>query len=355
MGEPQEDMRGFPGHGHPYFTFGVIADIQYADKPDGLSGWKTLRYYSQSCLHLQDAIKEWNAEDIMPNFVLQLGDIIDGFNKRAGTSEASLETVLTKVQKAKMPFHHIWGNHEFYNFSRDYLRESKLNTTWLEDKRPEELDPSHGGTSGSKDYYAYHFSPHIKFRFIVVDTYDLSVLGRGETSDGYQKSLAFLDSSQYNFKGRTGFHMVEFNGGMGKEQLAWLNDVLTYSDRNGEKVIIAGHIPIHPKAKCSLCLAWNYDEILRTIRSHPSVVCYFAGHDHSGGYHLDSHGIHHLTLEGVIESPPGTNAFGTVFVHKDGLFLRGRGRVRDRFLPYRMEAKSGTSCYTCSGASSGER
>lgn len=341
MQEPQEDMSGSCRPGHPYFTFGVIADIQYADKPDGLSGWKTMRYYSQSCRHLQSAIKEWNAEDIRPKFVLQLGDIIDGFNKTVGTSEASLEMVLTMIKTAKMPFHHIWGNHEFYNFTRDYLMDSKLNSTWLEDKTQDELDPSHKGTA-DKDYYAYHFSPHTKFRLIVIDTYDLSVLGRRQTSDGHLKSLAFLDSSQLNFNGTEGFYLTEFNGGLGKEQLAWLNDVLAYSDQNGERVIIAGHIPIHPKAKSSLCLAWNYAEILRTIQSHKSVVCYFAGHDHAGGYHQDSHGIHHITMEGVIESPPGTNAFGTVSVYEYGLLLRGRGRVRDRFLPYHMRVHAAT-------------
>ncbi|KAM3922022.1 manganese-dependent ADP-ribose/CDP-alcohol diphosphatase [Leptodactylus fuscus] len=349
MGEPQKDARGFCRHDHPYFTFGVIADIQYANKADGLSGWKTMRYYSQSCLHLQNAIREWNSEDIRPKFVLQLGDIIDGFNKRTGKSEASLETVLSIIKMAKMPFHHVWGNHEFYNFTRDYLMSSKLSTTWLEDKRQDDLDPSHEGISDNMDYYVYHFSPHTKFRFILIDTYDLSVLGRQETSDGYQKSLAFLDGEQHNFRDRSSFHLLEFNGGLGEEQLAWLNDVLTYSDKNGERVIIAGHIPVHPKSMRSLCLAWNYDKILRTIQSHQSVVCYFAGHDHSGGYYQDSHGIHHITMEGVIESPAGTNAFGTVFVYEDGLLLRGRGRVKDRFLPYRKETKTNPHSSTSLG------
>ncbi|XP_056405471.1 manganese-dependent ADP-ribose/CDP-alcohol diphosphatase-like [Hyla sarda] len=350
MAEARGNLDGSSRHGRPCFTFGVIADIQYADKADGPSCWKTMRYYSQSCLHLQDAIKRWNAEDIAPKFVLQLGDIIDCFNKRAGMSEASLQKILTMMMAAKMPFHHVWGNHEFYNFSRDYLMASKLNTSCLEDTRIDSPDQSPEGTSEG-DYYAYHFSPYTKFRFIVVDTYDLSTIGRELNSDGLRKSLAFLDNNQSNCNG---FHLLEFNGGMGKEQLAWLNDVLTYSDKKGERVIIAGHIPVHPKAIHSLCLAWNYDEILRTIQSHQSVVCYFAGHDHNGGYHLDSHGIHHITMEGVIESPSGSNAFGTVYVYEDGFILRGRGRVRDRYLPYRMAHKANSSSCTSSGASLGQ-
>ncbi|XP_069808554.1 manganese-dependent ADP-ribose/CDP-alcohol diphosphatase-like [Dendropsophus ebraccatus] len=347
MGETQ-NMRCFRRHGQPYFTFGVIADIQYAEKPDGPSAWNTMRYYSQSCPHLKDAIKEWNAEDVTPKFVLQLGDIIDSFNKRVNTSEASVEKIISITKTAKMPFHHVWGNHELYNFPRDELMVSKLNSTWLADKKLDVLDPNTEGTS-EKDYYAYHFSPHTKFRFIVIDTYDLGIFGRESTSAKLQKSLDFLESAEAYSNETRAFHLVQLNGGIDKEQLTWLDNILTYSDKMGERVIIAGHIPIHPKAKCSNCLVWNYDEILRTIQSHQSVVCYFAGHEHSGGYHQDSHGIHHITMEGVVESPPGSNAFGTVFVYEDGMLLQGRGRVRDRFLPYRMTSEINTSCFTCAG------
>lgn len=31
---------------------------------------------------------------------------------------------------------------------------------------------------------------------------------------------------------------VQFNGGFSQEQLNWLNEVLTFSDRNQEKVVI---------------------------------------------------------------------------------------------------------------------
>ncbi|KAG8535024.1 hypothetical protein GDO81_029655 [Engystomops pustulosus] len=346
MGELQKDVRVVVGHSLPYFTFGVIADIQYADKPDGLSGWRTMRYYQESCSHLCRAIQEWNMEDTRPRFVLQLGDIIDGFNKRGNKSEDSLAKVLAITRTALMPFHHVWGNHELYNFSREYLMKSRLNTTWMEDRRQDK------GTSSTEDYYAYHFSPHTNFRFIVVDTYDLSVLGRNRTNDKHLMSEAFLMNG-------TGYHMMTYNGGLGQEQLAWLNDVLTYSDKSGEKVVIAGkclimeevsrevsithwcsiffvgHIPVHPKAKRSPCLVWNYQEVLRVLQAHHSVVCYLAGHDHSGGYHQDSYGIHHVTMEGVIESPLGSNAFGTIYAYEEGLFLRGGGRVRDRYLPYR--------------------
>ena len=96
----------------------------------------------------------------------------------------------------------------------------------------------------------------------------------------------------------------------------------------------AGHLPIHPDASDRVCLAWNYEDALSVIHSHHCVVCFLAGHLHDGGYCLDSHGVHHLTLEGVIETPPESNAFGTVYVYEDKMILKGRGRISDRVMHF---------------------
>lgn len=94
-----------------------------------------------------------------------------------------------------------------------------------------------------------------------------------------------------------------------------------------------GHLPVHPDSTEPSSLVWNYEELLAIIRSHSSVVCYIAGHDHEGGYHLDRDtGVHHLTLEGVIETAPDSNAFGTVAVYEDRMVLKGNGRTADREL-----------------------
>lgn len=94
-----------------------------------------------------------------------------------------------------------------------------------------------------------------------------------------------------------------------------------------------GHLPVHPDSTDPNCLVWNFDQLLTIIRSHSSVVCYMSGHDHEGGYHLDQEtGVHHVTLEGVIETPPDSNAFGTVAVYDDRMVLKGNGRIPDRVL-----------------------
>ncbi|MEE6525971.1 hypothetical protein FKM82_026316 [Ascaphus truei] len=185
----------------PYFTFGVIADVQFADRADGLSGWLTMRYYRQSRVHLRSAIKEWNGESTLPTFILQLGDIIDGANRKLRTSNESLQVVLKEMEDMKAPFHHIWGNHEFYNFDRDYLTKSKLNTKWMEDERLDGAKPFSAGNTDPLEYYAYHFSPFSNFRIIVVDAYDLSVIGRESSSHKGQESAQFLDSRFQNKSG----------------------------------------------------------------------------------------------------------------------------------------------------------
>uniref|UniRef100_A0A8D2D7B3 Calcineurin-like phosphoesterase domain-containing protein n=1 Tax=Sciurus vulgaris TaxID=55149 RepID=A0A8D2D7B3_SCIVU len=157
------------------FSFGVIADIQYADLEDGYNfQGSRRRYYRHSLLHLQGAIEDWNKESSTPCCVLQLGDIID-------------ELVMNTLKMLKVPVHHTWGNHEFYNFSRDYLTRSKLNTRFLEDRIVH-----HPETIPSENYYAYHFVPFPKFRFILLNAYDLSVLGVDQSSPKYQQCMKIL-------------------------------------------------------------------------------------------------------------------------------------------------------------------
>ncbi|XP_017386901.1 manganese-dependent ADP-ribose/CDP-alcohol diphosphatase isoform X1 [Cebus imitator] len=323
------------------FSFGVIADIQYADLEDGFNFQGTRRrYYRHSLLHLQGAIEDWNNESSTPCCVLQLGDIIDGYNAQYNASEKSLEVVMDTFKKLKVPVHHTWGNHEFYNFRRKYLTHSKLNTKFLEDQIEH-----HPETMPSEDYYAYHFVPFPKFRFILLDAYDLSVLGVDQSSPKYEQCMKILKEHNPNTElnspqGLSEPQFVQFNGGFSQEQLNWLNEVLTFSDTNQEKVVIVSHLPIYPDASDSVCLAWNYRDALAVIWSHKCVVCFFAGHTHDGGYSEDPFGVYHVNLEGVIETAPDSQAFGTVHVYPDKMLLKGRGRVPDRIMNYKKEAGS---------------
>ncbi|XP_040922610.1 manganese-dependent ADP-ribose/CDP-alcohol diphosphatase [Toxotes jaculatrix] len=324
-------MDDFAQH-EPLFTFGVIADIQYADIDDGYNYSRSRRrYYRNSLQLLRNAQESWSESAVKPEFILQLGDIIDGFNKGRNASDRALDTVLREFSSSPVEVHHVWGNHEFYNFSRSALLSSKLNST-------PHTDRSLRGARAGSDIYAYHFSPFPGFTFVVLDAYDVSLLGREDSSEQYRKAMHLI--KQYNSNedlncppeaGGLLRRFTMFNGGFSKEQLDWLDSVLASTDEKRERVTIVSHLPVHPHSTDPICLAWNFDELLAIIRSHSSVVCFMAGHDHDGGYCQDKcTGVHHLTLEGVIETPPDSNAFSTVSVYEDRMVLRGSGRITDR-------------------------
>ncbi|XP_041670821.1 manganese-dependent ADP-ribose/CDP-alcohol diphosphatase isoform X2 [Cheilinus undulatus] len=332
--ETSRRMENFPEQ-TPLFTFGVIADIQYADMDDGFNFTRTRRrYYRSSLKLLKNALKSWGESAVKPDFILQLGDIIDGFNKNHEASDRALDAVLEEFSSGPAEVHHVWGNHEFYNFSRSDLLRSRLNST-LHSERSLNAAPA------DCDLYAYSFSPVPGFTVVILDGYDVSLLGREESSDRYKDSLSLIRQHNHNedlncpvFKDLEERYTM-FNGGFSKIQLQWLDSLLTSADENGEKVTVVCHLPVHPSSTTPICLAWNYDELLSILRSHRSVVCFMAGHDHDGGYHKDkTTGTHHLTLEGVIETPPDSDAFATVSVYEDRMELRGYGRVRDRVLQF---------------------
>ncbi|NWU95411.1 ADPRM diphosphatase, partial [Upupa epops] len=305
-------------------AFGVIADIQYADADDGLSFDGTRRrFYRQSLAKLRAAVAAWTEEQPPLAFVLQLGDSIDGRCAGGGEADRSLGRVLAALEP--LPVHHAWGNHELYNFNRARLARTGLRS------RPTTAGPP------ATDCWAYSFSPAAGLRIVLLDAYELSVLGWEPGSTRYQESMRLLreKNPNDNLNSPAGLkepQFVEFNGGFSQAQLDWLNQVLKYSDENQEKVIVAGHVPLYPGASDSVCLAWNYQDALSVIHAHQCVVCVLAGHLHDGSYSLDTHGVHHLTLEGVIETPPESNAFGTIYVYKDKMILKGRGRISDRVM-----------------------
>ncbi len=85
------------------FSFGVVADIQYADKYD--SG---ARHYRSSLDRLADCVDELNRHDLA--FTIQLGDIMDG-NTNETSTLADLDLILGSFNTLMMPTYHVIGNH----------------------------------------------------------------------------------------------------------------------------------------------------------------------------------------------------------------------------------------------------
>lgn len=297
----------------PLFSFGVITDVQYADIPDGHSFLGVPRYYRHSIRVLQRAVIKWNSLKTL-KFSINFGDIIDGFCPK-DQSFASVKNVLDEFDKFNAPVYHMIGNHCLYNLPRDKL----VSLLKL---------PSPCGCA------YYDFSPTPEYRFVVLDAYDISAIGWPQDHPKTSSAMDLLQAKNPNADKNSPIGMLGlekrflmFNGAVGNEQLEWLDGILKYSTQNDQKVVICCHLPLDPGATTPEALLWNYEEVMEVIHRYECVKACFAGHAHTGGYSVDSHGIHHRVLEAALECPPGSDAFGHVDVYQDRLSLSGTDRM----------------------------
>ena len=96
-------------------------------------------------------------------------------------------------------------------------------------------------------------------------------------------------------------------------------------------MFVFSHHPVLGESSTPDHLLWNHREVADLIEKSSCVAALFAGHDHSGGYAYRD-GVHHVTLEGMVESPAGGNSFGVVEVYADSLKIRGNGKLTSRSL-----------------------
>ncbi|KAJ4786634.1 Manganese-dependent ADP-ribose/CDP-alcohol diphosphatase [Rhynchospora pubera] len=297
----------------PLFTFAVVADVQYADIPDGRSFLGVPRYYRHSIQVLQRAVTNWNHHKNI-KFSINFGDIVDGFCPKPD-SIIAIQKVLNEFDKFDGPVYHMIGNHCLYNLPRTKLIPLL--------KIP------------SENLHAYYeFSPCPEYRFIVLDAYDFSALGWPEDHKVALEATQFLreknpNSDKNSPNGLIGVErrFVLFNGAVGKEQLSWLEGTLQDCDQRNQNAVVCSHLPLDPGAAAPEALLWNYDEVMKIIHKFKCVKACFSGHDHKGGYCVDAHGIHHRCLEAALECPPGTDAYGYVDVYCDRLSLVGFNRM----------------------------
>ncbi|CAI5978550.1 unnamed protein product [Closterium sp. NIES-65] len=273
----------------PLFSFGVMTDVQYADIDDGHSFLGIPRFYRHSLEVVKRAVRDWNHETNHISFAVHFGDLVDGLCPREKSLEA-FQTVLGEFGKlANGPVYHMLGNHCLYNLPRKTL--NKLLA----------MPPS----ADHRSYY--HFSPFPGFRLVVLDPYDISMIGWPSGHPHAELAAEILGRQNPNEEKNSPEGMVgmqrrflKFNGGVSETQLGWLEGVLRESDECGETVIICCHLPVEPNAlPTSTCLIWNYDKVLATIQQHDCAVAVISGHAHFGAYTCDDKGIHHRILEAV--------------------------------------------------------
>ena len=107
--------------------------------------------------------------------------------------------------------------------------------------------------------------------------------------------------------------MKRYNGGIGQRQCAWLNEQLRKAEVEGVQVIAASHHAFPRGASADTHRAWNGDEVADVLTDSPAFVLGLAGHDHPGGF-CHYRGRPFVTVEAMLEAPPGSNAFAVVTV-----------------------------------------
>jgi manganese-dependent ADP-ribose/CDP-alcohol diphosphatase len=311
----------------PLFKFGFIADTQYANIDDDYNFQRTkFRRHRQSLEILNAAVSVFNSEDV--GFNILLGDTLDGKSALSKSQFQCLDDVFkhTKIQ-ASAEFHYAFGNHEYYCFTRDELHK------YLSPHFLQQRDQIGGSCSPTRLYY--DFSPCEGWRFVMVDSYDVSLIGSSSEANKKQAE-SLLASKNPNDLSKSGgwftnlplqnYRYVPYNGGISLEQLGWFENVVKTSASRGEKMVMFSHQPVYAPAKPQSVI-WNAEDILSILRKYGNAVLWMAGHDHDGQYAVDPMGMHHMVPPAPLECEYGQKAFGVMEVHDDELLMNWTGKL----------------------------
>jgi len=280
----------------PLFSFGVISDIQYADKP---VIHERNRYEKDAINKLSSCVQHWTNYHTNTNplkCVVNLGDIIDGHDGEGAHEKdcIDLKRVLQIFDTLTIPQYHVLGNHCVLNLGCEYITK--------ELKMPHRF---------------YDVKMENGWRFVYLDGTDLSLM---------KDSLSLKEAQEY-FKAHDHRMLGDWNGGMSKAQLQWLKKIFDVAKRDNEKLILFCHWPLinlwTPDFESSLL--WNAEEVLQML--DPEVVFMFmSGHMHENGYKLHNN-IHHVTLGAVVTTPLEDNAHAIVHMFEDRVEVEGFGVV----------------------------
>ncbi len=298
-------------------SFGVLSDAQYADIED-CEVYGRKRYYRQSINLLKRAVSDWNRHEMRAHskfkFILQLGDLIEGFRSDPSKRIEHMQEMLNELTELNVPVYHVWGNHEMYAFNGEYLTGSVLHTA---KSLKQNLNSNY-----------YYVDVTDKLRLICLDLYEISLYERDPAKLNEIKHL--VETLKAQNEHNLGIHFKDrfkvYNGAASLQQLEWLKQQLEYCQKLNKKVVLSAHVPLEAAASDFDGVCWNAVEVLQLIWSFKNtVVIYLAGHYHSGGYYFDTeHQLHHLTLHAILETDPNqpeNNSYATVYVFEHKLLI----------------------------------
>jgi predicted phosphodiesterase len=267
-------------------SFGLFADCQYCDCETRGS-----RFYRNSLAKLQECIDLFNTQDDL-EFVAGLGDLID-------RDYAGFEKINSVLSRSEHDIKHVLGNHDY-------------------EVEQVQIDKVAGILGLSSGYYSFNIRG---WKFIFLNGNDITF-----KSADPGKIVKAKEMTQ-KIKEVGGPNYYEWNGGLGKIQLKWLDRQLKEADRKRLNAVLFCHYPVVPLEAHTL---WNHHEVLEILRKHDSVKLWINGHNHAGGCE-ELNGIHFITLKGMVETE-NENAFARITLTNNSIKVTGYGREENREL-----------------------
>jgi manganese-dependent ADP-ribose/CDP-alcohol diphosphatase len=265
----------------PSFSFGVVADVQYADQASAGQ-----RRYRDSAGKLQECAAAMRRE--APRFVVQLGDLVDG-------GPANLDRIFPVFFGFPGRKYSVLGNHDSIAPRDALLKRLRMGAAFYTFAAP-------------------------GWRFIVLDAMQASVGAWPAADPHYTEGSRLLAQA----KAAGSSNAADWNGGLGNEQREWLGRVLAAAARRRERAVVFCHSPVLAESCGPEHLLWDHRETLEILDASPALSAWFNGHDHNGGYAAKS-GIHYVTLEGMVEHPVSETC-KIVDMYPDRLVIRAAGQ-----------------------------
>jgi 3',5'-cyclic AMP phosphodiesterase CpdA len=258
--------------------FGLLADPQYADIDADVGK----NFYYRHALHkLSQAVDALNQQPL--DFVVTLGDLVD----RHWSSYAAILPIYTRLEH---PHAVVLGNHDAQTIA-EHLNEA---------------------AALPKSYYAFRLQG---WRFIVYDGNDISLYCNALNGDDRELAAAML----VDLTERQQPQAKAWNGAVGKQQLAWIEQQLLEAQQLGEQVVVFGHYPLVPLGSHNLL---NGSELAQLLSAYNIHGC-FSGHDHRGGYTQQGQ-TGFFTLKGMLDGAKDV-PFAVVEIEGDHLRVKGYG------------------------------
>jgi len=282
------------------------------------------RYYQDAINKLKLAVSCWNTFSL--SFCVNLGDIIDGRNRKAGTTEKAWKECSEEFSKllCNRRFDMV-GNHELYCWG------SRQNM-------PKDLN-----IRDSKGCGWYAYQPTKGWRVLILDSFVQSVIVGSESRE---ETLAFLKTKNPNdIENKNvewtkdlpseSMHYLPFNGGLGEVQRGWMAAQLEEASRKDERVLIFTHVEVLRTRMGQKTLLFDHEEVTKLLEKYHGVVhTIFTGHRHSGTYYYHKKlKVHCYSILCPLVAAEGMVCHAVCHVQPDGrIEVEGFGEVNSMSL-----------------------